>query len=55
MLEAVAQHMEQTCHIAGVVERVAELFNGVDFVGVRKPRPLLGLSSLDKVDQRIDV
>ena len=54
MLEAVAQHMEQARHVAGIVEGVAELFNGVDLVGIRKPRPLLGLCPLDKVNQRID-
>ena len=55
VLEAVAKHMEQAGHIAGVVEGIAKFFYGVDLVGICKPRPLLGLSPLDKVDQRIDV
>ena len=54
VLEAVAEHMEQARHVAGIVERVAELFDGVDLVGIRKPRPLLGLCLLDKVNQGID-
>ena len=54
VLEAVAQNMEETVHIAGIVERIAEFFNGIDLVGIRKPHPFLGLRSLDKVDQRIN-
>ena len=54
MLEAVAQNMEETVHIAGIVERIAELLNGIDLVGIRKPHPLLRLRPLNKVDQRID-
>ena len=54
VLEAVAQNMEETVHIACVVEGIAEFFNGIDLVGIRKPHPLLRLRSLDKVDQRID-
>ena len=54
VLKTVAEHVEQTCHVTGVIERVAELFDGVDLVGVCKSRPFLGLGLLDKVNQRID-
>ena len=55
MLEAVAQHGDKPVHVAGVVERSAELPDCIDLVGVLKPRPFFRLGSLDEADQGIDI
>ena len=53
MLEAVAENVQQTPHITGVVEGNAELLYRVDLIGVLEPGPLLGLGLLDKADQGV--
>ena len=51
VLEAVAQHIQHAHHIAGIVERDAELALRVDGIHADKALPGLGLGGLHKADQ----
>ena len=51
VLEAVAQHIQHAHHIAGIVERDAELALRVDGIHADKALPSLGLGGLHKVNQ----
>ena len=55
MLETVAEDGNKTVSVAGGVEGKTELPHRVYLILPFKPGPLLGLSSLDKADQSVDV
>ena len=55
VLEPVAEHGNEAVGVTGGVEGKAEFPYRVYLILPLKPGPLLGLSSLDKADQSVDV